>query len=55
MMRGRRGGHGRGRRGGNFGSDGPSNVNAALQVSDAGAPSPSVQQGQGAALVLAIQ
>ena len=44
--RGRRGGRG-GRRGGGSGSGNPS-VNAALQVSDAGAPGPSTQQVQGA-------
>ena len=50
--RGRRGGRGRGRRGGGAGTGGnPSNVNAALQVSDAGAPGPSVQSGPGAAPV----
>ena len=51
--RGRRGGRGRGRRGGNAGggSGQPSNVNAALQVSDAGALGPSVQSGPGAAPV----
>ena len=52
QMRGRRGGCGRGRRGGRGAGPGqPSNVNAALQVSDAGAPGPSVQQVQGAAPV----
>ena len=52
-MRGRRGGRGRGRRGGGAGTGNgnPSGVNAALQVSDAGAPGPSVQSGPGAAPV----
>ena len=51
QMRGRRG---RGRRGGRRGTgrgQGPSNVNAALQVSDASVPGPSVQPGPGAAPV----
>ena len=47
--RGRRGGRGRGRRGRSNGN--PSNVNAALQVSAAGAPDTSVQQSSGAAPV----
>ena len=48
-IRGRRGGRGRGRRG--RGNGAPSNVNAALQVSDASVPGPSVQPGPGAAPV----
>ena len=47
MMRGRRGGRRGGHRGGGTGGN-PSGINAALQVSDVGAPGPSVQQVQGA-------
>ena len=52
MMHGRRGGHRGGRRGGGGNpSASNSSVNAALQVSDAGVPGPSVQQVQGTAPV----
>ena len=50
MMRGQCGGRRGGRRGGGNAGN-PSGVNAALQVSDAGAPGPSGQQVQGAAPV----
>ena len=55
QYRGRRGGRGRGRRGGRSGQGGnvgqSSHTNAALQVSDAGVPGPSVQQVPGTAPV----
>ena len=51
QMQGRQGGRGRGCRGGHNTGQVPSNVNAALQVSDAGAPGPSTQPGPGVAPV----